>query len=82
MEGRCSLYIEFGLKGQRSSALDIFKVEIWFPGSRVTPYITYMDYPWDVRYPRFYQALSLSTQERGNLYLLTHFKSIGCVGVS
>jgi hypothetical protein len=63
--------IEFGVK--RSIALDI-EVEIWFSGSRVTPYHTYR-LPLDVtvRYPRFYQALSLSTQERDNLYLLTPF---------
>jgi hypothetical protein len=64
-----------------SSALDI-EVEIWFLGSRVTSYHTCMDYPWDVRYPRFYLALSLSTQERDILYLLTPFKSLGYVGVS
>jgi hypothetical protein len=73
VEGRCSL-LNMGSKGQRSSALDI-EVEIWFHGSRVTPY-----HKWDVRYPRFYQVLFLSTQERGNLYLLTPFKSLGHAG--
>jgi hypothetical protein len=31
-------------------------------------------------YPIFYQALSLSTLERGNLYLLTLFKGLGYAG--
>jgi hypothetical protein len=39
MEGRCSV-LNLGSKGQRSSALDN-EEEIWFKGSRVTPYYTY-----------------------------------------
>jgi hypothetical protein len=66
--------IEFGVK--RSNALDI-EVKILFQDSKVTPYHTYglpMGY--------CYQTLSLPTQERGNLYQLTPFESLGYARVS
>jgi hypothetical protein len=72
------LPIDFGVKRSKISAMDI-KVEIWFQGSRMT-HITHMSNPWDVRCPKFYQVLSLSTQERSTLYLLTPFESLGYVG--
>jgi hypothetical protein len=79
MGGRCSL-LNLGSKGQKSNTLDI-EVKIWFPGSRVTPYMTHMDNPWDVKYQRFYRALCLSIQEIGNLYLLTPLRLWGMGGI-
>jgi hypothetical protein len=76
--GRKIFPIEFGSKGQRSSALDI-EVEMWFQGSIMTPYHTY-GLTMGCKITKFYQALSLSSRERGNLYLLTPLRFWGMRG--
>jgi hypothetical protein len=77
MEGRCSLF-NSGLKDQRSNALDI-EVEIWFLRTRVTPYHMY-GLPMECKVPKILSSPSLTTQERGNLYLYTPSKIWGMRG--
>jgi hypothetical protein len=57
MGGRCSL-LNFGSKGQRSSALDI-EVAIWFPGLITLRYQFHIESP--------YHTFGLSMEQRRSL---------------